>query len=618
MNPKPGCSLRLLAKPALAAVACLLLASCGTQPSRTPQTFQPATQSIERTPEELLAEAMSAHTPQLAAQLQIQAGESYYRSQLYAQARAAIVELREANIAAADLDRYYHLQLLLALETRDPAGLESLHQRGAFDFLTSQALPPAQQTQRILQVAEAMQVLGRSLEQALLLAEHYDLFAAAGQQEIIEAIWSGFRDTPTNELVLHSYYGANADIHAWLELARNFILLQSSLEKQYTALKEWQAAWPEHPAVLSPPRELAVLDSLPQTRPTKVILALPLSGSLSGVGHAIRNGFLAAMYAERENDAGLPDVHFFDTARDAIEALYTEHDASPNTLVIGPLEKGSLIRLAAMDSLPLKTLALNYLPDDAGSSDNMIQFGLSPEQEAEQIASDLSAEGVDRVVLMAPETELGIRIHDAFVSSFINQGGTLLDSVFFKNQTDLSEATATLLGTAKSNRRFSRLRQLTELPLTFEPRRRFDLDAIVMTATPSHAKQLNPLFAFNFAGDVPVYATSLVHDPRTPEHRDLNGVRFIQMPWLLSQSNQLRLMLRDNLELESDHYSQFHALGVDAFQLMPRLSLLEQIQGSRIEGQTGTLGIEGGKVIRTMQWAEFRGGVAVASTRKTP
>ncbi|HRE30628.1 MAG TPA: penicillin-binding protein activator, partial [Candidatus Berkiella sp.] len=64
---------------------------------------------------------------------------------------------------------------------------------------------------------------------------------------------------------------------------------------------------------------------------------------------------------------------------------------------------------------------------------------------------------------------------------------------------------------------------------------RQDVDVIVMAAPPAQARQLKPLFDFYYAEDVPVLATSSIYsgsqNPRSD--RDVNGVVFCDMPWLL-------------------------------------------------------------------------------------
>lgn len=590
---------------------CLVVA-CSTplhQAGMESKSFPGATST---NPDALIVQAGQSKMPQQANQLYLQATEAYLHNKQFDQAFASLANFDPRTSNAGDIPRFYLVRLKLAIELEDRALLSQLESEQAFTILLSQRSSIAQMSETARLVATANTLLNKPLSTALVLAENFGLFAAAEQPLLTEEIWQNLRLVPLSDLAQADYVGKDPHVHAWLELAKEIQLNQGNLEHQFQALKSWKLRWPEHPASNILPSELAVLQTLPESRPAHIVLALPLSGQLAQVGTAIRNGLLAAMYANPLSYGS--SFEFYDTAKHTMEDLYTKLSID-NTLVIGPLDKTSINRITQFDHIPVKTLALNYTSgDDDKLPANLLQFGLSPEQEAVQVAQRLGQKRFNRVVVIAPQNELGLRIHDAFVSEFTQQSGTILKSVFFTKQEDLAIAVADALGTADSQKRSSRLQEVTKLPLHFDPRRRRDLDAIFLIATPEQAKQLNPLLAYNFASDVPTFATSLIHDPKSQENTDLNNIQFIQMPWLLDNSNALKATLASSLPAESEHYSQFHALGVDAMELAPRLPLLEKITYSQIEGQTGKLSLHNGKIQRLMQWATFKNGKVVAIT----
>ena len=63
-----------------------------------------------------------------------------------------------------------------------------------------------------------------------------------------------------------------------------------------------------------------------------------------------------------------------------------------------------------------------------------------------------------------------------------------------------------------------------------------------LAATPQQARQIKPTLAFQYAGDLPVYATShLYTGTNNPtQDQDLNGIRFCETPWLLNPSDPTR------------------------------------------------------------------------------
>ena len=158
--------------------------------------------------------------------------------------------------------------------------------------------------------------------------------------------------------------------------------------------------------------------------------------------------------------------------------------------------------------------------------------------------------------------------------------------------------------------------QVTGLSLETQPERRNDLDAILMLASHEEAKQIKPLLAFNFAQDLPVYASSSVHIPgQVDTNNDLSGVQFPDIPWVFNQSNPLRTQIEQARPFLSDRYTRFYALGADAYLLAPRLSLLREIENSFAQGLTGKLNINPEGVIeRELQWAMDRNGKAVTIT----
>ena len=73
------------------------------------------------------------------------------------------------------------------------------------------------------------------------------------------------------------------------------------------------------------------------------------------------------------------------------------------------------------------------------------------------------------------------------------------------------------------------MRQILRQETEFEPSRRDDADWVFLVALPQQARQIKPTLAFNFAGDLPVYATSHLYsgEVQPNKDRDLNGIIFV-------------------------------------------------------------------------------------------
>ena len=172
------------------------------------------------------------------------------------------------------------------------------------------------------------------------------------------------------------------------------------------------------------------------------------------------------------------------------------------------------------------------------------------------------------------------------------------------------------MGIDQSQKRADHIKGLLTEKVEFQPRRRQDVDVIFMAAPPDQARQLKPLFDFYYAEDVPVYATSSIYSghPNAKRDRDLNGVIFCDMPWLLSpeRSKEVRTLLNQNAPNQSDQYNRLFAMGVDAFELTQWLSYMESNHEAHVSGATGNLYLTRGNLVeRKLTWAKISDGVPV-------
>ena len=89
----------------------------------------------------------------------------------------------------------------------------------------------------------------------------------------------------------------------------------------------------------------------------------------------------------------------------------------------------------------------------------------------------------------------------------------------------------------------------------------------------------------------------------------MNGVRFCETPWLLETSDPLRQHVTAQWPQAAGSLGRLYAMGVDAYRLAPRLDQLKALPDSRIEGQSGSLGMtQSQRVVRQLPWAQFVSG----------
>lgn len=401
----------------------------------------------------------------------------------------------------------------------------------------------------------------------------------------------------------------------WIELA----LMSKSAQQQpgeiTRLVSDWKARFPNHPAQ-SLVDDLFGYRKIERTElPQRIALLLPQQGSFAKAADAVRDGFLAAYYAQPE-DGYRPAIQLYDSGNNPadITTAYQRAVREGAQFVIGPLDKNAVNVLAQSNQLAVPTLALNYT-EQPDTPANFFQFGLAPEDEAAQTAERAWLDGFNRAVALVPEGSFGERLHKAFNDRWIELGGELLDTQTYSlKDNDLSPSIKKLLDIDQSEQRRTALRTVVGYDIKFSPRRRQDIDFVFVAAMPRHARLIRPQLNFHQANDLPVYATSHVFsgivNART-DH-DIDNVTFGDMPWVLPKARRNTLLNATIMQLwpqQAENYMRLYAFGIDAFNLISNLNTLAESRTLQHPGETGNLYLDDQRRIqRRLLWAEFKNG----------
>jgi outer membrane PBP1 activator LpoA protein len=142
---------------------------------------------------------------------------------------------------------------------------------------------------------------------------------------------------------------------------------------------------------------------------------------------------------------------------------------------------------------------------------------------------------------------------------------------------------------AASEERHAELEKLLGAPLTFVPRARGDVDAIVAMVTPLEASALIPALKFHSADRVPVYTTSqTIRGVPADRLSELAGFHVTELPWLSMNDGSYR-SLEQAFSLDGSPFVSLYALGVDAFRLADRAPLIVDGRFTALLGSTGEL-----------------------------
>jgi outer membrane PBP1 activator LpoA protein len=318
---------------------------------------------------------------------------------------------------------------------------------------------------------------------------------------------------------------------------------------------------------------------------------------------------MAAHFQAEQAGQKPPAIQVFDSSRiNNVDEFYRQAKAAGVQLVVGPLEKPLVKQLASRPSLPITTLALNYSDSNTDGPPQLFQFGLAAEDEAREVARRAWADGKRSAVAMVPKGEWGDRVLDAFRQSWQAKGGKMIAAEHVDQPVALAGQIAELFQLRNSEGRAQRLQSTTGAAMAAQPSRRQDIDFMFLAATPQQAQQIKPTMVFQYAGDVPVYATShlFTNSNDQAQYADLNGVMFCETPWLLNAEDPLRAQVIAQWPQAAGPLGRLYAMGVDAWRLAPRLDQLKALPDSRIEGLSGSLSLNPSRrVERQLPWAKF-------------
>jgi uncharacterized protein len=432
-------------------------------------------------------------------------------------------------------------------------------------------------------------------------------------------LWQSLYQLSPSEL--DTYRSDNAGIlTSWLELAIiNKTMLQNTANLQ-ASIETWQQRYPDHPAITSIIPDIIASSQQLAEQPSQVALLLPFASRYNDASIAIREGFMAAWYESREDK---PIIKIYNTDAENIVERYEQAIIEGADFIVGPLQKPAISKLIEQSDITVTTLVLNQYDGEREISNSsilsplpaIIQFGLSPEEEAKQVAERAWFDGHARAISVTTGDERSRRIHDAFASHWQDLGGTLLEHVSIgQDVKELSGPIKSVLNIDQSEQRSKALRSKLQRSLKTETRRRQDVDLIFMAVPPAIARQLVPQLRYYRTDNIALYSISNIYtgNINTREDSDINGVLFVDMPWIIDPENEyspLNRMIERYRKPALSAYKRLYAFGIDAYRLIPRLAELSLQPTRQYEGKTGYIKIDAkGRVQRRLIWAQFLDG----------
>ena len=324
--------------------------------------------------------------------------------------------------------------------------------------------------------------------------------------------------------------------------------------------------------------------------PIPVALLLPgQSTPFARAAEAVRLGFFAANTVANGNVA----IQLIEID-DNIAQLRTALEGAQKhgvRIVVGPLTRTLVNALGdGRVVAPLPVLTLNLPESEVAVAPQSLTFGLAVEAESRQVVRlalrDLPPPAVTptapRFLILAGESALARRMATAFRDALREQGERVA-------QIDVRVG-------------YSFLQTLAEQLATLK------IDAVFCALDARETAFVRP----RLPRELPLYATSQVNLGGAESAMlapDLEGVKFVDMPWLIEPEHAAVMVYPKSEIALSGELQRLYALGIDAYRVM-----LEWLAGRRefdIDGVTGHLHVDRSRSPRVERWptlAVFRSG----------
>jgi outer membrane PBP1 activator LpoA protein len=404
-------------------------------------------------------------------------------------------------------------------------------------------------------------------------------------------------------------------IKSWLDLAKVMRSGQKNISQIENDILDWATRHPGHLVSQTFLNELISNYQSDALKIKSIAVLLPMQGDLSTITATIKNGLLSAYYDD-SSSLVKPVINFYDTSNKEITfyQLYQQAIDDGATNIIGPLDKAVISQLAQQRELDIPVLTLNYSENPLTQTENLFQFGLAPEDEARQVAELAIRQNKKRAAVFYPDSEWGNRLNNVFTEHFESLGGKVLTAAnYATNTNDYRRPIRQLLNLDQSDIRHRKVENTIGEKAQTIPYRRQDIDMIFLAATHRSARSIMPAFKFHHAGDLPVYSTSHVYTGKVNREldRDLNGLIFCDLPWVLQNDSPLAGVFTKNWP-QQENFTRLFALGVDAYHLIYNLDYLKNKDYASYDGQTGNIQLDDhNRIRRKLLWAKFENGLPI-------
>ena len=333
----------------------------------------------------------------------------------------------------------------------------------------------------------------------------------------------------------------------------------------------------EAPEAIMPSEVIPTPPVLPTVTPfPHIALLLPLHSPIFGsAANDVQQGFMAAINPKR---LILPIRVYSDFDENiSVVTAYRQAIANGAQAVVGPLTRNGVAALAAQPDIPVPTLALNTV--EGQFAPKLYFFGLAVEAEARQVAKLAKLQNLHQAIIITTHTPVSQRLQSAFEEEWAGQDRGILGEIEYNDDPSVFADISSISDTM-----------------------------VFLAVDAAKARLIRPYLS----NKLPVYATSqiFVGNDKTLTNYDLNGIHFVDMPWLLQPDHPAVMIYPRSSTPLSAQSERLYALGIDAFRLI-QLILADKIDSALpLDGVTGQIQLIGHTFQHTAIQAVFAQGQA--------
>jgi uncharacterized protein len=373
-------------------------------------------------------------------------------------------------------------------------------------------------------------------------------------------------------------------------------------------LAQWQRQFPLHPANTLIPHLMNEKLALANLQHNIAVL-LPLSGRQKAAGESAQQGILSA-YNNDENKK----LHFIDSNKVDMSTLNQTLLELEINYVIGPLLKGKVDEYLAQVDLTFPTLLFNT-PNKGQLNNQHMVLSMNPADEAIQAATTLSQKNFNHPIIFSQQDNVSKRIAETFANQWHKITGSTPETVYVNGGATMQNELKDSLDVSSSQDRINNIDKRIRQKIKTEARNRRDLDMIYVVGSPNETRLLKPYIDVNispFSHAIPIFASSRSHSDNADksDSRDLTGLQFTEMPWILpsKQQNQpLKELTEAIWPNRSDSLQRIFAMGYDSLSLIEKFQMFKQYPYIRHYGQTGILKLDNNTVLkRSLLWGSYQ------------